>query len=98
MGLFLQEKKEPLLMLPLAKKREMLSMNSRNMARTKFQSPSDYIEYLSGSDLSLQKKYSCIESLRVALTNNSLEWIQEFGTRGLKQVLSLLNECSDSRR
>jgi hypothetical protein len=33
----LQEKKEPLLMLPLAKKREMLSMNSRNMARTKFQ-------------------------------------------------------------
>ena len=94
----LQEKKEPLLMLPLAKKREMLSMNSRNMARTKFQSPSDYIEYLSCQDLSLQKKYSCIESLRVALTNNSLEWIQEFGTRGLKQVLSLLNECSDSRR
>ena len=85
-------------MLPLAKKREMLSMNSRNMARTKFQSPGDYIEYLSGSDLSLQKKYSCIESLRVALTNNSLEWIQEFGTRGLKQVLSLLNECSDTRR
>jgi hypothetical protein len=43
---------------------------------TNSQSPSDYIEYLSVPDLSLQKKYSCIESLRVALTNNSLEWIQ----------------------
>ena len=88
-----EEKKEPLLMLPLVKKREMLSMNSRNMARTQFHSPADYIQYLSNPELSLQKKYSCIESLRVALTNNSLEWVQEFGTKGLKQVLSLLNEC-----
>ncbi len=88
-----EEKKAPLNMLPMSKKREMLSMNSRNMARSQFNSPSDYIQYLSNPDLSLQKKYSCIESLRVALTNNSLEWIQEFGTKGLKQVLSLLNEC-----
>lgn len=79
--------------MPLSKKREMLTMNNRNMARTQFHSPADYIQYLSNPDLSLQKKYSCIESLRVALTNNSLEWIQEFGTKGLKQVLSLLNEC-----
>ena len=88
-----EEKKQPLILLPMSKKREMLSMNSRNMARTQFVSPADYIQYLSNSELSLQKKYSCIESLRVALTNNSLEWIQEFGTKGLKQVLSLLNEC-----
>ena len=47
----------------------------------------------SNSDLSPQKKYSCIESLRVALTNNNLEWVQEFGSKGLKQVLSLLNDC-----
>ncbi len=88
-----QEKKEPLINLPMSKKREMLSMNSRNMARTQFHSPADYIQYLSNPDLSLQKKYSCVESLRVALTNNSLAWVQEFGTKGLKQVLSLLNEC-----
>ena len=62
-------------------------------ARTQFHSPADYIQYLSNPDLSLQKKYSCVESLRVALTNNPLEWVQEFGTKGLKQVLSLLNEC-----
>ena len=87
------EKKKPLQLLPLSKKRDMLTMNTKNQARTQFHSANDYIQYLSNSELSLQKKYSCIESLRVALTNNSLEWVQEFGTKGLKQVLSLLNEC-----
>ncbi len=90
---FFQEKKAPLLHLPLSKKREMLSMHSRNQARTQFHSPADYIQYLSNPDLSLHKKLSCVVGLRVALSNNSLEWVQEFGTKGLKQVLSLLNEC-----
>ncbi|QQP38860.1 Putative LOC100741633 [Caligus rogercresseyi] len=92
-----EEKKQPLLHLSLNKKREMLSMNSRNIARTQFHSPTDYIQYLSNGDMSLQKKYRCIESLRVALTNNSLEWVQEFGTKGLQQVLSLLKECFRSK-
>merc|ERR1719153_1325123 len=88
-----EEKKEPLRMLPIGKKREMLTMNSKTVARNRFDSPADYIQYLSNPELSLQKKYSCIESLRVALTNNSLEWVQDFGNKGLKQVLSVLNEC-----
>merc|ERR1719445_565236 len=88
-----EEKKEPLRMLPISKKRDMLTMNSKTVARNRFDSPADYIQYLSNPDLSLQKKFSCIESLRVALTNNSLEWVKEFGSKGLKQVLSLLNEC-----
>ena len=87
------EKKKPLEMLPMSEKRKMLSLNNKNMARTQFHNPADYIQYLSNPDLSLTKKFSCIESLRVALTSNSLEWIQEFGTKGLKQVLGLLNEC-----
>ena len=86
-------KKKPLESLPMSEKRKMLSMNNKNMARTQYHNPADYIQYLSNPDLSLTKKFSCIESLRVALTNNSLEWIQEFGTKGLKQVLGLLNEC-----
>ena len=86
-------KKKPLEMLPMSEKRKMLTLNNKNMARTQFHNPADYIQYLSNPDLSLTKKFSCIESLRVALTNNSLEWIQEFGTKGLKQVLGLLNEC-----
>ena len=88
-----EDKKQPLISLPMSKKREMLTMSSKSMARTQLHSPADYIQYLSNAELSLQKKYSCIESLRVALTNNSLEWVQEFGTKGLKIVLSLLNEC-----
>jgi len=88
-----EEKKEPLRMLPLSKKRDMLTMNSKTVARNKFDSPADYIQYLSNPELSLAKKYSCIESLRVALTNNSLEWVQDFGNKGLKQVLNVLNEC-----
>ena len=88
-----EEKKEPLRMLPISKKREMLTMNSKTVARNKFDSPADYIQYLSNPELSLAKKYSCIESLRVALTNNSLEWVQDFGNKGLKQVLNVLNEC-----
>ena len=85
--------KKPLESLPMSEKRKMLSLDNKNKARTQFHNPADYIQYLSNPDLSLTKKFSCIESLRVALTSNSLEWIQEFGTKGLKQVLGLLNEC-----
>jgi len=88
-----EEKKEPLRLLPLSKKRDMLTMNSKQTARNRLDSPTDYIQYLSSPELSLQKKYSCVESLRVALTNNSLEWVQDFGNKGLKVVLSVLNEC-----
>ena len=90
---FIQEKKTPLRILSITQKREMLKMNEKNIKKTQLRSPTDYIQYLSSPDLNLKTKYACIESLRVALTNNSLEWIQEFGARGLKQVLSLLNEC-----
>ena len=88
-----EEKKEPLRMLPINKKRDMLTMNSKSVARTKFDSPADYIQFLSNPELSSSKQQHCIESLRVALTNNSLEWVQDFGNKGLKQVLNVLNEC-----
>ena len=88
-----EEKKQPLVMLPMSEKRKMLTLNNKQMARNQFHHPADYIQYLSNPDLSLSKKFSCIESLRVALTSNSLAWIQEFGTKGLRQVLGLLNEC-----
>merc|ERR1719369_2064660 len=89
-----EEKKEPLRKIPINKKREMLMMNSKTVvARHRFDSPADYIQFLSNPEMLLDKKLSCIESLRVALTNNSLEWVQEFGNQGLEQVLEILNEC-----
>lgn len=59
----------------------------------KFDKPSDYIQYLNQPELSQNKIYNCLESLRIALTNNPLNWVNEFGTSGLKLLLSILNEC-----
>lgn len=55
--------------------------------------PQDYITYLGNGDLSMHKIYTCMESLRIALTNNPLTWVQDFVSEGLNQVLSILNEC-----
>jgi diaphanous 2 len=95
-----QEKKEPLRKLSMDKKIEMLSMNNKSKdvankkdnAKTKLDSPSDYISYLSNKDITVSKISTCIDSLKVALTNNSLDWVQEFGNDGLKQVLNLISK------
>lgn len=92
-----EEKKEPLRLQPTMNKKMMLINHYKGSSAqdncSKFSKPADYIQYLSTPDLSVNKLYGCIESLRIALTNNPLSWIQEFGTQGLKQVLSILNEC-----
>ncbi|XP_054006199.1 protein diaphanous isoform X1 [Hylaeus anthracinus] len=91
-----EEKKEPLRQQSESKKKEMLVLHYKGSIqenRSKFDKPADYIQYLAQPDLSVNKIYSCVESLRIALTNNPLSWVQEFGTKGLKQVLATLNEC-----
>ncbi|XP_076246123.1 diaphanous related formin 1 isoform X2 [Calliopsis andreniformis] len=91
-----EEKKEPLRQQSESKKKEMLVLHYKGSIqenRSKFDKPADYIQYLAQPDLSVNKIYNCIESLRIALTNNTLSWVQEFGTKGLKQVLATLNEC-----
>ncbi|KAL0116688.1 hypothetical protein PUN28_009956 [Cardiocondyla obscurior] len=91
-----EEKKEPLRQQSESKKKEMLVLHYKGTIqenRSKFDKPADYIQYLAQPDLSVNKIYNCIESLRIALTNNPLSWVQEFGTKGLKQVLATLNEC-----
>ncbi|KAJ4443300.1 hypothetical protein ANN_04968 [Periplaneta americana] len=92
-----EEKKEPLRLQHAMNKKLMLINHYKGSSAqdncSKFSKPADYIQYLSTPDLSVNKLYGCIESLRIALTNNPLSWVQEFGTKGLKQVLSILNEC-----
>ena len=46
-----EERKEPLRTLTIGKKRDMLTMNSKTVARNKFDSPSDYISFLSNPEL-----------------------------------------------
>lgn len=62
--------------------------------RNRFDTPQDYIVYLGNhQDLSVHKIYTCMESLRIALTNNPLSWVHDFVCEGLNQVLNILNEC-----
>ena len=68
---------------------ERLEMLQQN----RVDSPGDYIYHLSRQNVSIIKKLNCIESLRVALTSNSLEWVQEFGNKGLKLLLGVIKEC-----
>ena len=60
--------------------------------RSRFVTPADYTSYLA-QPLSAQKTHDCLESLRVALTNNPLTWVREFGDAGLRQLIAILNDC-----
>lgn len=61
--------------------------------RSKFEKPSDYVNYLNQPELSVGKLHSCLENLRISLTNNPLSWIEEFGTKGIESLLTTLNLC-----
>lgn len=94
-----EEKKKPLRARPLLIKKEMLQMHYKQSnfasAKSRFVSPSDYVNYLQDfNELSNAKLYNCIESLRIALTNNPVSWVKEFGeNQGLACILAVLNNC-----
>lgn len=91
-----EEKKTPLRQQPIMNKRKMLLIHYKGVTHDnchKFDKPAEYIQYLNQPDLSVNKIYACVESLRIALTNNPLSWVNEFCTEGLKKVLGILNEC-----
>lgn len=90
-----ETRKEPLRQQTLENKRKLLiNREVVHDNHSKFEKPAEYIHYLNqAGDLSVTKLYGCVESLRIALTNNPLSWVNEFGTNGLKQLLSILNEC-----
>lgn len=93
------EKKQPLRQLDIQKKKSMLIMHLKNTgseSKSKFDKPHDYINYLLQAELSLGKQYNCVESLRIALTNNTLKWVNEFGTNGLKVLIGILETCCNT--
>ena len=63
------------------------------MLQNRLDSPGDYIQYLTSHQVAKHKNTNFMESLRVALTSNSLEWVQEFGNKGLKIVLDVIKDC-----
>nr|XP_022909899.1 protein diaphanous isoform X2 [Onthophagus taurus]XP_022909900.1 protein diaphanous isoform X2 [Onthophagus taurus] len=89
-----EEKKNPLRTMTLSSKRNMLIMqykgaNQEN--KNKFDKPQQYIEYLQQKGETPMKILSCLESLRVALTNNTLTWVNEFGSEGMNLIFRIMN-------
>jgi len=95
-----EEKKKPLRIMSIDMKKNMLEMHWKseqvNQSRSKFVHPADYINYLINSNetSNYSKLCSCMESLRIALTNNPVSWVQDFGdNNGLNAIVMILNKC-----
>ncbi|KAL1500812.1 hypothetical protein ABEB36_006253 [Hypothenemus hampei] len=91
------DKKSPLRNLPLEQKRKMLVMQNKNKMESgnRFNDPEDYHSYLEthlrSEYVQLNKLLNCIESLRVALANNPLSWVEKFGGLGMELILKVLD-------
>ncbi|XP_061381446.1 protein diaphanous isoform X7 [Danaus plexippus] len=97
-----EKKKEPLRKYSRDQKKKMLvayKFVNAQEGRSKFEKPADYVSYLNQPELSVGKLHSCLENLRISLTNNPLSWIEEFGPKGIESLLTTLNVCytNDSR-
>lgn len=64
---------------------------------SRFEKPNDYKFYLREGDHSPNKILQCVESLRVALTSNTISWIKEFGEDGIGEIVDLLQKCKQRR-
>ncbi|XP_065358658.1 protein diaphanous [Calliphora vicina] len=99
-----KDKRGPLLSKSITERQKMIFMHLKgknsleHRANSKFEKPLDYIEYLRNGEHSENKIYACIESLRVALTNNPLSWIKEFGEDGIDEIIKLLRRCKQEQR
>lgn len=93
------DKKQPLRSYPLESKKKMLIMQYKGASQvketSKFDTPQDYISYLDNyskaDTLNPVKLFNCVESLRIALTSNTLSWVHDFGNRGLTMIFNILD-------
>ncbi|XP_017855287.1 protein diaphanous isoform X2 [Drosophila busckii] len=98
-----KDKREPLLSKPMEERQKMIFMHMKGKnslersANSRFEKPIDYIEYLQNGEHSEAKVYQCVESLRVALTSNTISWIKEFGVPGIGVIEKLLARAKKDR-
>jgi len=75
-------------------KSEMLSQFMRRQTTTKStsgpESPQDFLEHLSKTDVEPDMLLQLLQSLRVNLTGRPISWTQEFGSAGLECILKHL--------
>ncbi|KAJ8930937.1 hypothetical protein NQ314_016201, partial [Rhamnusium bicolor] len=92
------DKKKPLRDMPLDQKKAMLVMQNKKKGHqetgNRFNEPEDYHKYLeqhiNSEYTQLYKFQNCVESLKVALANNPLSWVEKFGSIGLQKLLQVL--------
>ncbi|XP_064482051.1 protein diaphanous-like isoform X2 [Ornithodoros turicata] len=90
------EKRKPLRNRTLMEKREMLCHfkgTSTAKRSSRYETPDEYVSYLSLDHMSPEKLFRVIESLRIALTNNPVSWLKEFLERGMDKLLKILQRC-----
>ncbi|KAF5284210.1 hypothetical protein FQR65_LT00210 [Abscondita terminalis] len=100
-----EDKKMPLRQYTQDNKKKMLIMQykgANQFKESKFDTPQHYISYLENysrtDTLNPSKIFNCVESLRIALTNNTLSWVHEFGSRGLQMIFNVLELATKSNR
>lgn len=97
------QKKEPLRTLELNSKKQMLVMQFKGTqqdGRSKTDKPHQYIDMLrqikDREMTSPSKILNSMESLRVALTNNPLTWVSDFGANmGMQAVFKVLDMATN---
>jgi len=95
-----EEKKGPLREKRTDEKRAMLAMQFKGSIQPKGQidTPEEFVEALNSGDVRGDKRYDVITSLRVALTNNTVSWVINFGKKnGLNGILRSLNYCYENK-
>ncbi|XP_076854558.1 protein diaphanous homolog 1-like [Brachyhypopomus gauderio] len=95
------EKQQPLREKDISIKREMVSQylrtsNAGRSQKESSRSPVMYIQELKTGPRDTQL-LSCLESLRIALNNKPVSWVQMFGEEGLELLLSFLRKLQEEK-
>lgn len=71
----------------------IFSGKTSTLTNSGFEKPSEYIFYLKEGVHSPTKLLTCLERLRVALTNKPISWIKEFSEDGIDEIVCILQKC-----
>lgn len=97
-----EDKKAPLRSMNLGQKKNMLIMQNKGSKNPtkRADNVDDFIEALNmKSDFKGEKRYETVLSLRIALTNNPVSWVKEFGKKqGLKALLNSIMYFYDYKK
>ncbi|XP_041122217.1 protein diaphanous homolog 1-like isoform X3 [Polyodon spathula] len=95
------EKQQPLRAKDISIKREMVSqyLHTSKAGQSQKESSKSAVMYIQELRCGLREGplLSCLESLRVSLSNNPVSWVQNFGAEGLALLLDILKKLQDDK-